>query len=67
MIQGDLEGSPCGLEVGENLRVRRNLCNKIVDKEPILRRSIFKTKCKMAVKCYKVIVDSGVHSECALL
>ena len=39
--------------------VRRNLCNKGSDEEPVLRRSLFKTKCKMARKCCKVIIDSG--------
>ena len=59
MIQGEDEGSPSGLEAGENLMVRRNLCNKGSDEEPMLRRSLFKTICKMARKCCKVIIDSG--------
>ena len=41
--------------------VRRTLCNKGSDEEPILRRSIFKTRCKIDGKCCKVIIDSG-HS-----
>ena len=59
MIQEDIESSPSGPEVGENLMVRRTLCNKGSDEEPFLRRSLFKTKCKMAGKCCKVIIDSG--------
>jgi len=39
--------------------VKRTLCNKGSDEEPILRRSLFKTRCKMAEKCCKVIIDSG--------
>ena len=57
MIQGDLEGSPSGHEVGENLIVRRTLCNKGIDEEPILRRNLFKTRCKMDGKYCKVIID----------
>ena len=45
--------------------VRRNLCNKGSDEEPILRRSLFKTKCKMAKKCCKVIIDSGSSTNLA--
>ena len=37
----------------------RTLCNKKVDKELVLRRSIFKKRCKVADKCCKVIIDSG--------
>ena len=48
MIQGDIESSPSGPEAEENLIVRRTLCNKGSDEEPILRRSLFKTRCKMA-------------------
>ena len=59
MIQEDIEGSPSGPEAGENLMVRRTLCNKGSDHEPILRRSLFKTRCKMPGKCWKVIIDSG--------
>ena len=59
VIQKDDEGSPSGPEVGENLMVRRTLCNKGSDEEPILRSSIFKTRCKMVGKCYNVIIDSG--------
>ena len=43
MIQGDLEGSLSGPKAGENHMVRRNLCNKRVDEELVLRRSLFKT------------------------
>jgi len=59
MIQGDDEGSPSGTEAGENLMVRITLCKNESDEEPILRRSIFKTRCKMARKCCKVIIDNG--------
>ena len=65
MIQGDTEGSPSGPEDGENLMVRRTLCNKGSDEEPILRRSIFKTICKMDGTCYKVIIDSGSSTNLA--
>ena len=41
------------------MMVRRTLCKKGSDEEPILRRSLFKTRCKMAGKCCKVIIDSG--------
>ena len=39
--------------------VRRTLCNKGSNDKPILRRSLFKTRCKMAGKCCKVIIDNG--------
>ena len=57
MIQEDTESSPSGSEAGENIMVRRTLCNKGSDEEPILR-SLFKTRCKMAGKCCKVIINS---------
>ena len=59
VIQGDGEGSPSGPEAGEYLMVRKTLCNKGSNEEPVLRRSLFKTRCKMARKCCKVIIDSG--------
>ena len=59
MIQGDIKSSPSGPEVGESLMVRRTLCNNGNDEEPILRRSLFKKRCKMVGKCCKVIIDSG--------
>ena len=65
MIQEDIESSPSGPEVGENMMVRRTLCNKGSDEEPILRRSLFKTRCKMARKCWKVIIDSGSSTNLA--
>ena len=65
MIQEDIEISPSGLEARENLMVRRTLCNKGGDEEPILRRSLFKTKCKMARKCCKVIINSGSSNNLA--
>ena len=58
MIQEDIVSSPSGPKSRENMMVRRTLCNKGSDEEPILRRILFKTKCKMARKCYKVIIDS---------
>ena len=48
MIQEDIENSPSGLEARENIMVRRTLCNKGSDEELVLRRSFFKTRCKMA-------------------
>ena len=65
MIQEDIESSPSGPKVGENLMVRRTLCNKGSDEEPVLRRSLFKTRCKMAGKCWKVIIDSGSSTNMA--
>ena len=65
MIQEDIESSQSGLEARENLMVRRTLCNKGSDEEPILRRSIFKTRCKMYGKCCKVIIDSGSSTNLA--
>ena len=65
MIQGEDEVSPSGPEAGENMMVRRTLCNKGSDEEPIHRRSIFKTRCKMARKCCKVIVNSGSYTNLA--
>ena len=65
MIQEDDEGSPSGPKAGENLMVRRTLCNKGSEEEPVLRRSLFKTRCKMARKCYKVIIDSGSSTNLA--
>ena len=59
MIQEDIESSPSEPKAGENMMVRRTLCNKGSDEEPILRRSLFKTRCKMNGKCCKVIIDSG--------
>ena len=59
MIQEDIESSPNGPKAGENLIVRRTLCNKGSDEEAFLRRNFFKTQCKMAGKCCKVIIDSG--------
>ena len=66
MTQEDIENSPNGPEAGENLMVRRTLCNKGSDEEPILRRSLFKTRCKIARKCCKVIIDSGSSTNLAL-
>ena len=60
MIQEDIESSTSGPKAGENLMVRRTLCNKGSDDELSLRRSLFKTRCKMAGKCYRVIIDSEI-------
>ena len=65
MIQGEDEGSSSGPIARENLMVRRTLCNKGSDEEPILRRSIFKTRCKMIGKCCKVIIDGGSSTNLA--
>ena len=59
MIQEEIKSSPSGPKVGENMMVRRTLCNKERDEEPILRISLFKTRCKIGGKCCKVIIDSG--------
>ena len=59
MIQEDIKSSPSGPKARENFMVRRTLCNKVSDEEPLLIKIIFKTRCKMAGKCYKVIIDSG--------
>ena len=66
MSQGDDEGSPIGPKGGENIMVRIILCNKGSDEELILRRSLFKTRCKMVGKCCKVIIDSGSSTNLAL-
>ena len=65
MIQEDIQSSPSRTEVGENMMVRITLCNKGSDEEPVLRRSLFKTKCKMNGKCCKVIIDSGSSTNLA--
>ena len=65
MIQEDIESSPSGPEARENLMVSRILCNKGSNEEPILRRNIFKTRCKIARKCCKVIIDSGISTNLA--
>ena len=59
MRQGELEGSRFGSKIRENLMVMRALCHKTIGEEVILRRSLFKTRCKMTIKYCKVIVDSG--------
>ena len=66
MIQENIEISPSGPKAGENLMVRRTLCNKGSDEELILRRSLFKTRCKMAGKCCKVIIYSRSCTNLAL-
>ena len=39
--------------------VRRTLWNEQLDGEPILRKSLFKTTCKIEGKCCKVFIDRG--------
>ena len=65
MIQEDIESSPSGPMDRVNLMVRRTSCNKGSDEEPILRRIIFKARCKMARKYGKVISDSGSSTNVA--
>ena len=64
-FEEDTESSPSGPKAGENLMVRRTLCNKGSDEEAILRRCLFKTRCKMAGKCCKVIIDNGSSTNLA--
>ena len=45
--------------------VRRTLYNKGRDEEIVLRRSLFKTRGKMAGKCCKVIIDNGSSTNLA--
>ena len=65
LIQEDIEISPSGSKARENLMVRRTLCNKGSDEEPVLRRIIFKTRWKMVGKCCKVIINSGSSTNLA--
>ena len=53
VIQGEFEQPQCDPDDGENLMMSRTLCNKKVDKEPSLRRSIFKTRCKRSKKMFQ--------------
>ena len=46
--------------------LRRTLCKKGSDEEPVIRRSFFKTRCKMDGKCYKVVIDSGSSTNLVL-
>lgn len=46
-------------EVGDSLIVRRALLKPYKEKEMTQRRSLFKTKCKLNDKVYKVVMDSG--------
>ena len=66
MIQEEIDSSTSGSKAGENIMVRRTFCNKGSDEEPVLRRRLFKTRCKMAGKCCKVIIDSGSLTNLAL-
>lgn len=65
MIQGESDQPHYDPEAGENLMVRRTLCSKKVDKEPIVRRIIFKTRCQVLDKCYKVIIDTKISTNLA--
>ena len=47
------------LENSENLMLGRILWNEEADEEPILRRSLFKTICKIIGKYCKIIINSG--------
>ena len=58
VIQGESKKPQCDHEFGENLMIRRTLCSKEVSKEPILRRSIFKIRCKISDKCYKMNLNN---------
>ena len=66
MIQGDDEGSLSRPKARENLMVRRTLCNKKSDEEPILRRILFKTRCNMARKYCNMIIDNRSSTNLAL-
>ena len=59
MVQGDTKGLPSGPKARENLMVRRTLYNNGGDEKSILRRILFKIRCKMAGKCCKVNIDNG--------
>ena len=59
VIQGESKQPQCNPKARENLMIRRTLCSKEVSKELVMRRSIFKTRCKIVEKCYKMIIDSG--------
>ena len=65
MIQGESDNPHCNPEAGENLMIRRTLCSEKLDEEPAVRRSIFKTRCKVVDKCCKMIIDSGSSANLA--
>ena len=65
MIQEGIESSSSGTKAIENMMVRKTLCNKGSDEEPILRRSLFKTRCKMDGNWCKVVIDSGISTNLA--
>ena len=56
-MQGKYKKPYLDFEARENLIVR-TLCSKEVSKELVLRRSIFKKRCKIAKRCCKMIIDS---------
>lgn len=59
LIQEEDFDPPNEHEKEVNLLIRRTLWNEELNEEPILRKSLFKTRCKIEGKCYKVIIDSG--------
>lgn len=59
LVQEDLPDSMNRLENGENLMIRRALWNEETDENPVMRKSLFKTRYKIAGKCCKEIIDSG--------
>ena len=66
MIQEEIEISPSGPKARENFMVRRTLCNKGSDEEPIIKRILLRTRCKMIGKCCKVIINSESSTNLAL-
>lgn len=48
------------LEDGENLMIKRALCNEKTGEDPVVRKSLFKTRCKVVGKPCKVIIDGGI-------
>ena len=62
MIQGEFKQPQYDPEAAKKLMIRRTLCSKEVSKEPILRRNIFKTRCKTFVKWFKMIINNGTST-----
>ena len=65
MVQGYIEESSSGHEARENMMIGRTLCNKGSDEELVIRRSLFKTRCKMVENGCKVIINSGSSTNLA--
>lgn len=59
MVEENPTGSANKLEDGELLMMRKALCHTRGDEEPLQRKNLFKTKCKVSGKCCKVVIDSG--------